>query len=72
MALRDLVGVEGCLDVVEAEPARRAEAPPVAVVVAVDASAARLVAHLNSEQKKAQTTNIGDAKHGGGGRGGAF
>lgn len=46
VALGDLVGGEGGLDVVEAEATLGAEPPPVTVVVAVDAGAARLVADL--------------------------
>jgi len=47
VALGNLVGAEGGLDVVEAEAALVAEAPPIAVVVAVDAGATGLVAHLS-------------------------
>lgn len=53
VALGDLIGAESGLEVIEAEPALRAEPSPVAVVVAVEAGTAGLVAHLQpTDQKK--------------------
>lgn len=46
MTLGDFVGHEGGSVVVEAEPAMPAAVPPVAVVTAITAVAARAIAHL--------------------------
>ena len=56
MALDGLVGNAGGLDVVEAEAALGAEPTPVAVVVAVDAAAYGLAAHLLLFMREKQHT----------------
>lgn len=69
VALGDLVGGEGGLDVVEAEATLGAEPPPVTVVVAVDAGAARLVADLMMRAKPRRRVGVnGDGCVSGNGR----